>query len=680
VPELLFNLYVAQGENKTILFLSSVPSFDRRFLQNKGYDSFALITPLLPLGTAARVYNELHKKIYHSPGTSKPLTVESARDMCRRLLRRLGANTDCVYGEPGADSAALEAKARFNNDGVFPYGCQEMQAVERLLKGRLLSVQEIAAFTGVADRGLLIRVLQSFCLEGKAVLLPALYTVQGDLVRCQRCGWEGTPAPYRCARCGSSVCCSCPECGMMGNLGFCSQLYTAYEGLAAARAAESGIGGLGGMRRLLKMDCGSRQHEICCSPHVWGAEGLARSLSEGTTEDVTQDLGAAGTAQAVLPASRSGVHATNYSSLLGELRFTPPQEGAATALLEFGREGKPGGTYLVWAACGAGKTEVSFPLIADTLGRRQQVLFASPRRDVVLEIAPRLARAFGEGCVTALYGGSGGHNKDVPLIVATTHQTLRSYHRFDLVILDEGDAYPYPECRMLHFGVERARRHGGKFVYLTATPVSWMFAQTSKVDIVKIPVRHHGFPLPVPQFLNVSPWKRRGKGLRIQQRVLEITGELLKKPGARIFIFVPSVALTRLVGEALRSVAGRDPLKYLDASGVQWTYARDRDRALKRERFFAGEFPVLVTTTIMERGVTVPRVDVLVLEAGQEGVFDASTLVQIAGRCGRSPDHPTGDVWFISSGVSRSMREARAQITGFNREARRKGYLRENLD
>jgi competence protein ComFA len=73
----------------------------------------------------------------------------------------------------------------------------------------------------------------------------------------------------------------------------------------------------------------------------------------------------------------------------------------------------------------------------------------------------------------------------------------------------------------------------------------------------------------------------------------------------------------------------------------------------------------------------VPRVDVLVLEAGQEGVFDAPTLVQIAGRCGRSSDHPTGDVWFISSGVSRSMREARDQITGLNKEARRKGYLRE---
>lgn len=678
MPELLFNLYVAQGENKTVLFLSSVPSFDRHFLQKKGYDSFALITPLLPLGTAAKVYNELQNKINYNQGALKPPAVESIREQCNRLLRRLGINNSCVYSEPSAGSAALDPKDRFHNDSSFSHGCQEMGDVERLLKGRLLSLQEIAAFTGIADRDFLTRVLQSFCLERKAVLLPALYAVRGDFVRCQRCGWEGIPAPHRCARCGSSVCCSCPECGMMGNLGFCSQLYTADEGWAAPQAPDGGISGIDRVRRLLKRDCDSRQHEICCSPLAWGTEGMARPLSEGITEDVAQDLGAAGTAQAGLAASRSGVDVANHSSLLGGLRFTPPQESAAAALLDFSREGKPGGTYLVWAACGAGKTEVSFPLIADTLERRQQVLFASPRRDVVLEIAPRLARAFGERYVTALYGGSGGHDKDVPLVVATTHQTLRFYHRFDLVILDEGDAYPYPECRMLHFGVERARRHGGKLVYLTATPVSWMFAQTSKFDIVKIPVRHHGFPLPVPQFLNVRPWKKRGKELRIQQKVLEIIGELLKKPGARLFIFVPAVALTRLVGEALRSAAGKDPLKHLDASGVQWTHARDRERALKRERFFAEEFPVLVTTTIMERGVTVPRVDVLVLEAGQEGVFDAPTLVQIAGRCGRSPDHPTGEVWFISSGVSRSMREARAQITGLNREAQRKGYLRKN--
>jgi competence protein ComFA len=685
VPELLFNLYMADGQDKAMLFLSSVPSFDRRFLQNEGYDSFVLITPPLPLGTAAKVYCELQKKINYRPGASEPLSVENARDKCRWLLRRIGVSISPVYSELGADSAVLEENILFNNDGMcvepipdhFPLpGHLEMQDVERLLKGRLLSLQEIAVFTGAADRNMLTRVLQSLCLKRRAVLLPALYTVQGDLVRCQRCGWEGYSEPHHCARCGSSVCCSCPECGMMGNLGFCSQLYTAYEGLATPRAADSGIGVIDGIRKLLKRDCSVERHqEICCSPLVWGAESVYAGLAsehEKRGQLYSGEKGAWGMASAEDEERRG-----SYSSLLGELRFTAPQESAVAALIEFGREGKAGGTFLVWAACGAGKTEVSFPLISETLGRGQQVLFASSRRDVVLEIAPRLARAFGEGRVTALYGGSGGHSKDVPLVVATTHQTLRFYRRFDLVILDEGDAYPYPGCRMLHFGVERARCDGGKLVYLTATPVPWMFAQTSKADIVKIPVRHHGFPLPVPKFLKISPWRRRRQGLRIQQRVLEIIGELLKKPGARIFIFVPTVALTSLVGEALRSAAGRAPLEHLKANGVEWTHASDRERALKRERFFAGEFPVLVTTTIMERGVTVPRVDVLVLEAGQEGVFDAPTLVQIAGRCGRSSDHPTGDVWFISSGVSRSMREARDQITGLNKEARRKGYLRE---
>lgn len=68
MPELLFNLYMADGQDKAMLFLSSVPSFDRRFLQNEGYDSFVLITPPLPLGTAAKVYCELQKRLITGQG------------------------------------------------------------------------------------------------------------------------------------------------------------------------------------------------------------------------------------------------------------------------------------------------------------------------------------------------------------------------------------------------------------------------------------------------------------------------------------------------------------------------------------------------------------------------------------------------------------------------------------
>ncbi|MEG3067524.1 MAG: helicase-related protein [Syntrophaceticus schinkii] len=700
--KLLFQLYSAEGNGKKVLFLSSVPSFDRAFLKQKGYEFFDLVTPPLPLGTAARVYFELYKKYNHRQGvTDNLLAVESVRDHCSRLLHRLGLRD--AYACKG-DLAAADALP-------FP-DREEMQEVEKLLKGRLLSMQEIFRFTGSVSREPLALSLQYLCLERRALLLPALYLVKGSLVYCQRCGWEGIPEPRSCARCGSKQCCSCPECGVLGNLCFCDQLYTAYDSSLVERDFLSA-----GFWRLLKGDGGTRgghgrhgRQEIFCCPLVLGVsnEGLSvraddnavqAALSEDESRaEARKSFGTCPGSSFKLPtsdlrhpafilpsaeeisAAGDKRRTAKYAKLLGEIRFTPSQESAADTLLKFGREGKPGGKCLVWAACGAGKTEVSFPLIDEVLRHGQEVLFATPRRDVVLEIAPRMAKAFGEGRVNALYGGSGGHGKDVPLVVATTHQTLRFYRRFDLVILDEGDAFPFPGSRMLHFGVEKARLFGGKLVYLTATPAPWMFARSSEVEVIKIPVRPHGFPLPVPEFLIVNPFKTSGKRLLINRRVLDITAELLKKPEARLFIFVPSVALTSQVGEALRSAAGKPPLEHLDAQGVEWTHASDRDRALKRERFFAGEFPVLVTTTIMERGVTVPRVHVLVLAAGQEGVFDAPTLVQIAGRCGRSPKYPTGEIWFISSGASRSMREARAQIIGLNREAMRRGYLREDWE
>ncbi len=680
MPKLLFQIYLAKGAGKSLLYLSSVPSFDRAFLLGRGYLSFDPVALPLPLGAASRVFHEFHKKLNRRKGISGDLlSVGNIRDRCRLLLCRLGLSD--VYASAGDQSVS--------DDFLFPES-GEMQEIEMLLKGRLLSVQEVLRFCGSAcGEDLVTRALQILCLEERVVLLPALYPVQGSLVHCQRCGWEGIAEPHFCARCGGASCCSCPECGLLGNLSFCDQLYTAAGPLPAAAGIAHGW-----LRRLLEGDSMGRRQEISCSPLLWiaaedglyracgGEAAVAENSRSGKGEPRQPDQAGCRLSDRRMGASGSGCSlGARYESLLGEIRLTPSQEKAAAILLKFGREEKQGEKCLVWAACGAGKTEVSFPLIAETLRSGGQVLFTTPRRDVVLEIAPRMGKAFGEDNVCALYGGSGSRQmREVPLVVATTHQALRFYRKFDLVILDEGDAYPYPGSRMLHFAVQRARSSMGKLVYLTATPASWMFTGTRREWVITIPVRPHGFPLPLPKFLKVNPFKTSGKGIIIAERVLEITAELLKKPGARLFIFVPSVSLTSQVGERLRRAAGKPPLDGLHSEGIEWIHAGDRERIRKRERFFAGEFPVLVTTTIMERGVTAPRVQVLVLEAGQEGVFDAPTLVQIAGRCGRSPDHPTGDVWFISSGVSRSMREARAQITGFNREARRKGYLRENLD
>lgn len=61
-----------------------------------------------------------------------------------------------------------------------------------------------------------------------------------------------------------------------------------------------------------------------------------------------------------------------------------------------------------------------------------------------------------------------------------------------------------------------------------------------------------------------------------------------------------------------------------------------------------GDFQYLVTTTILERGVTFAGLNVLVLGADDE-LFNSASLVQIAGRVGRSTQCPDGDVVFLCS-------------------------------
>ena len=84
----------------------------------------------------------------------------------------------------------------------------------------------------------------------------------------------------------------------------------------------------------------------------------------------------------------------------------------------------------------------------------------------------------------------------------------------------------------------------------------------------------------------------------------------------------------------------------------------------------------MLTTTILERGVTIPRLHVAVVGAEEE-IFTESALVQIAGRVGRSVDFPTGEVIFFHYGKTRAMIKALKQIKSMNVEARKKGLIYE---
>ena len=82
----------------------------------------------------------------------------------------------------------------------------------------------------------------------------------------------------------------------------------------------------------------------------------------------------------------------------------------------------------------------------------------------------------------------------------------------------------------------------------------------------------------------------------------------------------------------------------------------------------------LITTTILERGVTFKNIDVLVI-GSEEKIYTESALVQIAGRAGRSFDYPKGDVILFHHGRSKAMKLAVKQIRQMNHLARKKGLI-----
>lgn len=89
----------------------------------------------------------------------------------------------------------------------------------------------------------------------------------------------------------------------------------------------------------------------------------------------------------------------------------------------------------------------------------------------------------------------------------------------------------------------------------------------------------------------------------------------------------------------------------------------------------AGRIDVLVSTTLLERGVTLAYLDVLVFASHCERVYDSAALVQMAGRAGRKREDPFGRVVFWGARETPAMREAVAYIAALNRRAHEEGLL-----
>ena len=698
-----YQVYLAWNQTYYRLFFSHRPEFDLEILKrDQGLERLALLTPPLPIGLAYYVLQSISTReervgvsLTEAPGVRPFQERVRGWEYLRRLwqvllewiqggsgsakggvgevveppvntgsqvldylllqrwqhahkaLQRLAPEARPVaFKESGFKLRILKASGWLEDREVRETkqreASDEDQPLGTLLAGRALLPREIRAFLAenasrlpeplsnwfltqeeesVASKWIPEKVqnfYQAQALQGKSHLLPAVGRDKSGCLVCNRCGQAGRITFTVCPLCGRSGCGCCEDCRTMGLSRECMPFYT-LPGVSLTPAPV---------------------------PNVVPAVKLHFSLTDA-------------------------------------------QQQAAVAVKQF-VEDSPLSECLVWAVCGAGKTEVTFSALAGALSRGARVLYAIPRREVVRELAPRIQEAFSGYRVLALYGGSEQRFGEADIYVSTTHQTLRFYHQFELVILDEVDAYPYAESPMLHYAVQRARKPGGKIIYLTATPEESRQKQAleGKMGLIYIPARYHGYPVPEPELVEDRQlrYPKGDQRWTLPSSVIQLLYQTVAVDQVQLFIFVPSVQLAERVASLVNRATQEAPFNLVEpwwgaesASGskrwAEFCHAKDPQRDWKRGEFARGRFPVLVTTTILERGITISQVNVMVLLADAEKIFDAGTLIQMAGRAGRTEVYPWGKVWLVGTRITPAMRSALAQIQRMNQVARAQGFI-----
>ena len=157
------------------------------------------------------------------------------------------------------------------------------------------------------------------------------------------------------------------------------------------------------------------------------------------------------------------------------------------------------------------------------------------------------------------------------------------------------------------------------------------------MEMVELFVRPHGHPLIIPKVIQAALWR--------QVLILICFCRRCKKENKQVLVFVPRrndcLWMTVLLNF------------FVKTKGIH-SQTEDKDRIL--EDYRQKKIDVLVCTTLLERGITIPSVQVAVFE-GQHVVYTAASLIQIFGRIGRSMKDPSGKGICLCQYASSSIRE-----------------------
>lgn len=293
---------------------------------------------------------------------------------------------------------------------------------------------------------------------------------------------------------------------------------------------------------------------------------------------------------------------------------------------------KRGKNSFIHAVCGSGKTEIVLNVISYAIQCGDKVGFAVPRRDVAIELYERFSNVLKNNTVVLIFGG---HHKNLygDLVCLTTHQLYRYEKYFDLLIMDEVDAFPYHGNEVLQSFFRRSLK--GKYILMSATINNELNKEIKKdgTEVLELFTRFHGHPLPVPDLIN-------GNIIKLTYLLINLIRKFINK-NKQIFIFVPTIEICERLGGFL---------KLFFRSG-NYVHSKVQNRNEIISEFKARKYKFLVTTAVLERGVTVKDLQVIVYLADHK-IYDRYSLIQIAGRAGRKKEAPEGEVIFLARQIN----------------------------
>lgn len=302
---------------------------------------------------------------------------------------------------------------------------------------------------------------------------------------------------------------------------------------------------------------------------------------------------------------------------------------------------------LVYAVCGSGKTEISYGVLAYAISHGLRAGFALPRRDVVIELYWRMMKAFPNNKIVAVYGD---HHRRLEgdIVILTTHQLYRYPDYFDLLVMDEIDAFPFKGNDVLIALYKKSLR--GHCVLMSATPSKAILKEFHKKnhEVLELMTRFHKKPIPVPKVNLSIPLFQT---LKIIKKLREY-----KKEGKPCFVFAPTIVLCESLFEKVS----------LAVKNGSYVHSERPDKENVIDDFKKGKLDFLITTSVLERGVTIKNLQVLVFHADNRSIYDSSTLIQISGRVGRKMDSPDGEVVFFAQKQTEEMSDAIRKIEHYN--------------